>query len=170
MKGANYSLDEDQKLYFIYATENHSVYISSLNGDVATVNIDSTVLNISINDTIKYTLNDAVLELKLLDTDSSSATIFLKLDESQKAVSKDVLKDESSDSINMTDTKPAGLSLATTDKNNSVNNLLTGNVVDNKTSNLRVSMTMIILTIVIIAALVILIFFLRRHHVHRKKR
>jgi len=165
LEGATYSPNKNQNLSFEYGSANHMIYISYISNDYVILHVDDTILNVSMNQSVKYMLNsNSILDIKLLKLyGSSAAGIFIKLDKLA----------EQENNITAPATVPDNSLPKTTSTGNTVNasnNLITGNVVNNPTGTGKIKTAWIIAFVVFVVVLAVLIFYLRRHHKHSKRK
>jgi hypothetical protein len=128
------------------------------------VQIDDIALNVSINESVKYTLDtNSVLYVELLKVYYSSADISVKLVQSapEETDFESVRKIADGDASNA---KPKNTSAT-----NASNNLITGNVVNNAGTG-KIGTVWIVVIVVFIVVLVVGAVYLNVRHKHHKRK
>jgi hypothetical protein len=162
--GKTYNPDKNQKMHFEYALVNHTIYLSDIYDTYVMVQIDDIALNVSINESVKYTLDtNSVLYVELLKVYYSSADISVKLVQSapEETDFESVRKIADGDASNA---KPKNTSAT-----NASNNLITGNVVNNAGTG-KIGTVWIVVIVVFIVVLVVGAVYLNVRHKHHKRK
>jgi len=156
--GSTYTPDKNQKLLFNYGSVNHTMHISTIGASDVLLNIDDTILNVSINQSVKYTLDsESILDLKLLKLyGKSSAGIFVKLDKTEQIVKP------------VTTTISSSNTTSTTNNSTTAGNAITGNVVSDQSSG-KIGTVWIIAFVVFVVVLAGIIFYLSKRHKHHHR-
>jgi len=161
INGSVYSPDKNQNLLLIYSGVNHTIYISDIYTDSIILHIDDTILNVSMNQSVKYTLDsNSILDVKLIKLyGTSAAGMIIKLDKSVQESTKAPVVNEN-----------FSYNTSTSNKVDELSNLVTGNAVKNPSTTSKVGTGWIIAFVVFVVVLGVGIFYLNMRHKHNRKK